>query len=269
MALGLAQRLAPGQVVGFLAQIHPAHPDGGLGFPELRLKAAVVAHGGSQRHEGALIGKAGVHGIKAHERLPGGDHVVVVHIHGDDLAAHLRHDAQHIAGDIGVVRAFLKTQKQIPPRARAYPREQEQQKQDADDRALAGAFAPLRSLVVVRGHGKIFVCRHERLPRGAWFPELPLFSHVMGEIELTGQFYTTPAHRQSVFGARGAVPRRVRLRGRWRGVFVAGWRGTLRPVRSHGLGHVSRGLSGCSCAALCAASRRVRGAVARPVPAYG
>lgn len=218
---GLAQRLAPGQVVGFLAQIHPAHPDGGLGFPELRLKAAVVAHGGSQRHEGALIGKAGVHGIKAHERLPGGDHVVVVHIHGDDLAAHLRHDAQHIAGDIGVVRAFLKTQKQIPPRARAYPREQEQQKQEADDRALAGAFAPLRSLVVVRGHGKIFVCRHERLPRGAWFPELPLFSHVMGEIELTGQFYTTPRAPSIGFwraGRRAAAgPPARTMEGRLRG----------------------------------------------------
>ena len=176
--VGPAQRLAPGQIVGFLAQIHPAHADGGLGFPELRLKAAGIAHRRGQRHKGTLIGKAGVHGIDAHEPLPGGDHVVVVHIHGDDLAAHLRHDTQHVAGDIGVVRAFLKTQEQIPPRASAYPRKQEQQKQEADERAPAGAFAPLLGLVVVWGHGEVFVCRHERLPCSAWFPDRPLFSQV-------------------------------------------------------------------------------------------
>ena len=201
-----AQRLAPGQIVGLLAQIHPAHADGGLGFPELRLKAAGIAHRRGQRHKGTLIGKAGVHGIDAHEPLPGGDHVVVVHIHGDDLAAHLRHDAQHVAGDIGVVRAFLKTQEQIPPRARAYPRKQEQQKQEADERAPAGAFAPLLGLVVVWGHGEVFVCRHERLPCSAWFPDRPLFSQVGIKRKLTSQFYTTPSAPSIGFWHTGRRP---------------------------------------------------------------
>ena len=62
--------------------------------------------------------------------------------------------------------------------ASAYPRKQEQQKQEADERAPAGAFAPLLGLVVVWGHGEVFVCRHERLPCSAWFPDRPLFSQV-------------------------------------------------------------------------------------------
>lgn len=55
-------------------------------------------------------GKAGVHGIKAHERLPAAT-IVLVHVHGDDLAAHLRHDAQHIAGDYRASSVLLKSQK--------------------------------------------------------------------------------------------------------------------------------------------------------------
>jgi len=97
---------------------------------------AGLAHGARQLLLGVLQSDTGIGGVEPHQLLAGLHQVGLVGVDRDHRAIHLRHDADQVAGHVGVVRALVMARVQPPP-GRGEQRHDENCHRHADEPGLA------------------------------------------------------------------------------------------------------------------------------------